>query len=213
MDDLGAGPPYDQDLMVAVTELGEALRALVDASVTTAVPAAELRSVAAGAGELTSRLAAARRAQDELSPLDDPMVLRRVYNPVIGVGSALAVPLVVREAEGGVLAEASFGTAYEGPPGALHGGVSGLLMDQMVGSASKAAGLMVFTVRLELDYRAAVPLHTPLVLTARIGELSGRKATATGAIALAAQPDRPLVEAAGVLVMPRGLAEQPPAAR
>ena len=41
------GQPYDADLMAAVTELGTALRELVDASVLTTVPADRLRAAAA----------------------------------------------------------------------------------------------------------------------------------------------------------------------
>jgi hypothetical protein len=40
------GSAYDEDLMAAVTELGDALRALVDTSVRTTVGAAELRAAA-----------------------------------------------------------------------------------------------------------------------------------------------------------------------
>lgn len=195
--------PYDRDLMAAVTDLGDALRDLVEASVTTAVDTGELRSAAAAARELTGRLAARRRPHGQLSPLDDIAEFRQVYNMVSGVGSALAPPLDVRVVEGGVVAETSFGLAYEGPPGFLHGGMSGLVMDQVLGAATIRAGLWGMTVRLELDYRGPVPLHTPVVLTGRVTEAAGRKSVVTGTIALSDAPDRPLVEARGVFVAPR----------
>lgn len=197
------GQPYDADLMAAVTALGAALRGLVDASVLTTVPADELRAAAAGARAVTERLAAAQRPPTRLPVLDDPLVFRRVYSPVSGVGSALAPPLVIRRAEGGVVAEATLGAAYEGPPGYVHGGVSSLLVDQLLGSTAIAAGLWGMTVRLELDYRGPVPLSTPLVLQARVTEAAGRKCVVTGTIATAADPERTLVEARGVFVMPR----------
>jgi acyl-coenzyme A thioesterase PaaI-like protein len=197
------GPPYDAGLMTAVTELGDALRSLVDASVRTAVPIEELRAAAAGARELTARLAATRRPAGQLSPLDDLARFRRVYSPVSGVGSALAPPLALREAEGGVVAEATFGLAYEGPPGFLHGGMTGLVMDQVLGGAAIHAGLWGMTARLELDYRGPVPLDTPVVLAGRVTESAGRRTVVTGTIALATSPDRPLVEARGVFVTPR----------
>jgi acyl-coenzyme A thioesterase PaaI-like protein len=102
-----------------------------------------------------------------------------------------------------VVARTALGLAYEGPPGFLHGGMSGLLMDQLLGSAAIAAGLWGMTARLELDYRGPVPLETPLVLRARVVEDAGRKTVVTGSIALAAEPDRALVEARGVFVTPR----------
>ena len=197
------GPSADADLMAAVTELGEALRGLVDATVRTAVPADELRAAAAGARELTSRLSVRRRPPGRLSPLDDIAAFRRVYSPVSGVGSPLAPPVVVREAEGGVVAEATFGLAYEGPPGFLHGGMSALVMDQILGAATIRAGLWGMTARLELDYRGPVPLDTPVVMRARVVEAAGRTSVVTGSIALAADPDRALVEARGVFVLPR----------
>ena len=197
------GQPYDADLMAAVTELGTALRELVDASVLTTVPADQLRAAAADARAVTARLAAAQRPETQLPVLDDPLVFRRVYNPVSGVGSALAPPVRIRRVEGGVVGEALLGPAYEGPPGYVHGGMSSLLMDQLLGSAAIAAGLWGMTVRLEVDYRRPVPLSTPLTMRAQVTETAGRKCVVTGTIATAAAPDRTLVEARGVFVMPR----------
>jgi acyl-coenzyme A thioesterase PaaI-like protein len=197
------GQPYDADLMAAVTELGTALRELVDASVLTTVPADQLRAAAADARAVTARLAAAQRPVTQLPVLDDPLVFRRVYNPVSGVGSALAPPVRIRRVEGGVVGEALLGPAYEGPPGYVHGGMSSLLMDQLLGSAAIAAGLWGMTVRLEVDYRRPVPLSTSLTMRAQVTEAAGRKCVVTGTIATAAAPDRTLVEARGVFVMPR----------
>jgi acyl-coenzyme A thioesterase PaaI-like protein len=191
------------ELLAAVTELGSALRELVDASVTTTVDAAELLAAAAGARAVTARLSAARRTRDQLPALDDPVQFRRVYNPVSGVGSALAPPLEIRRVDGGVVAETSLGLPYEGPPSYVHGGMSSLLMDQLLGSAAIAAGLWGMTARLELDYRRPVPLETPLRLRAGVTESAGRKVVVTGTIALAAAPEQALVEARGVFVTPR----------
>jgi acyl-coenzyme A thioesterase PaaI-like protein len=201
----------DEDLMAAVTELGDALRGLVDASVRTTVGPGELRAAAAQAREITARLLSSVRPTTQLPALDDPVAFRRVYNPVSGVGAALAPPLEMRAdgdgwsggVVGGVVGEVVLGPAYEGPPGYLHGGMSGLLMDQVLGDAAIAAGLWGMTVRLELDYRRPVPLDTALVLRGRVVEDAGRKTVVTGTIALAAAPEQPLVEARGVFVMPR----------
>ncbi|MGY1622627.1 PaaI family thioesterase [Geodermatophilus sp. SYSU D00965] len=203
MDSDAGGQPYDADLMAAVTELGSVLRELVDASVRTTAPAADLRAAAAEARATAARLAAAQRPPTQLPALDDPLVFRRVYNPVSGVGSALAPPLRIRRTDDGVVAEATLGMAYEGPPGYVHGGMSSMLMDQLLGSAAIAAGMWGMTVRLEVDYRRPVPLSTPLVLRARVVEAAGRKCVVTGTIATAEAPDRVLVAASGIFVMPR----------
>ena len=131
------------------------------------------------------------------------MAFRRVFNPVSGVGSALAPPLAIRHEDGGVVARTTLGLAYEGPPGFLHGGMSSLFMDQLLGAAAIAAGLWGMTARLELDYRGPVPLLTPLEMRAHVTEDAGRKTIVQGTIALAEAPDRALVEARGVFVVPR----------
>jgi acyl-CoA thioesterase FadM len=59
------------------------------------------------------------------------------------------------------------------------------------------------TAHLELDYRGPLPLETRLVLRARVAQSEGRKSVITGTIALADEPERILVEARGVFVMPR----------
>jgi acyl-coenzyme A thioesterase PaaI-like protein len=195
--------PDRTDLLAAVTELGSALRELVDASVSTTVDPTELRAAAATAREVTTRLAAGRRSRDQLPALDDPAQFRRVYNPVSGVGSALAPPLVIRHVDGGVTAEATLGLPYEGPPSYLHGGMSALLLDQVLSSAAHGAGLWGMTGRLELDYRRPVPLGTALLLRAAVAGSHGRRVTIAGSIALAEEPDQPLVQARGMWVTPR----------
>jgi acyl-coenzyme A thioesterase PaaI-like protein len=198
-----AGEPYDADLMTAVADLGDALRRLVETTVTTTVGADELRTAAARIREVEQRLAVSVRPPHQLPALDDPVAFRRVFSPVTGVGSALAPPLVMRHENGGVSAEATLGLAYEGPPSYLHGGMSALFMDQVLGAAAIAAGLWGMTVHLALDYRRPVPLRTPLLFRGRVLEDAGRKAVVGGTIALAAAPDEPLVEARGIFVAPR----------
>lgn len=64
-----------------------------------------------------------------------------------GVGNPIAPPLVLRREGDGVVGTAMLGLAYEGPPTYLHGGMSGLLMDQLLGGAAIAAGLWGMTAR------------------------------------------------------------------
>jgi acyl-coenzyme A thioesterase PaaI-like protein len=203
-----AATGYDVELMAAVTDLGTALRRLVDASVRTALPAAALRQAAIGAEALADRLAAATRPHGQLPVLDDVLVFRRVYNPVSGVGSALAPPLDLRLADparpaAGTVGRVVLGQAYEGPPGYAHGGISALLLDQLLGATAIAVGLWGMTVRLETDYRGPVPLGAALELRARVVADEGRRTVVTGTIATAVDPATPLVEGCGVFVMPR----------
>ena len=200
-NDGGAGP--DAELMTATTELGDALRELIEASVTTTAPSGEVAAAAELVRAATARIGGTRRPASQLPRLDDPSEGRRVFNPVTGIANPLAPPLVVRTDGDGVVAEASLGLAYEGPPSFVHGGMSALFMDQMLGSAAGAAGLWGMTAHLELDYRGPLPLETPLVLRARVESHEGRKAHISGTIALASAPEKVLVEARGLFVMPR----------
>ncbi|RBY97372.1 PaaI family thioesterase [Blastococcus sp. TF02-8] len=189
--------------MTASTDLGAALRELIEASVVSTVPAAEIAAAAELVREATARISTSRRPAAQLPVLDDPSVGRRVFNPVVGIGNAIAPPLLVRREGNGVAAEVTLGVAYEGPPSYVHGGMSALFMDQLLGSAAGAAGLWGMTAHLELDYRGPLPLETPLVLRAWVDSNEGRKSVIAGTIALASAPDKPLVEARGIFVMPR----------
>lgn len=198
----GAAAP-DAELLTATTDLGDALRELIEASVTTTAATGEVAAAAELVRAATARISGSRRSASQLPRLDDPSEGRRVFNPVTGIANPMAPPLVVRRDGDGVVAEATLGLAYEGPPSFVHGGMSALFMDQMLGSAAGAAGLWGMTAHLELDYRGPLPLQTPLVLRARVESHEGRKAFITGTIALASAPGKALVEARGLFVLPR----------
>ena len=122
---------------------------------------------------------------------------------VSGSASALAPPLVLRREAGGLVGETTLGVAYEGPPSYVHGGMSALLMDQVLGDTAAVAGVWGMTVHLELDYRGPLPIGERLVLRGRVAESEGRKSLIVGTIALASAPDDALVEARGLFVAPR----------
>ena len=195
--------PNDAELMSAVKDLAATLRELIEASVTTTVAPEELRAAADLARSATGRLAASRRPASQLPALDDPATGRRVFSPVTGVGNGIAPPLSLRREDDGVVGEATLGVAYEGPPSYVHGGMSALLMDQVLGSAAAAAGVWGMTAHLELDYRGPLPVGERLLLRGRVAENDGRKSRIVGTIALAAAPEKVLVEARGLFVMPR----------
>jgi acyl-coenzyme A thioesterase PaaI-like protein len=197
------GVPATADLLTAATDLGAAVRELIEASVTTTAPAAEVAAAADLVRAATARIGEQRRSASQLPALDDTEGGRRVFNPVVGIANPMAPPLIVRPEDDGVVAETTLGLAYEGPPSFVHGGMSALFMDQMLGSAAGAAGLWGMTAHLELDYRGPLPLQTPLVLRARVESHEGRKAFIVGTIALAAEPEKILVEARGLFVLPR----------
>jgi acyl-coenzyme A thioesterase PaaI-like protein len=196
--DMGERPPADsselQRRRAAVATLGAQVRELVDAVVSTEVETEELERCAAQVGALTEALGARRRERNVPAAVDDLLGGVRMYNPVVGAGSPLAPPLEVELGSGTAAAGCTLGPAYEGPPTYVHGGVSALLADQVLGSAVAASGNRGMTTELTLRYRRPVPLRTPLLVTAETVDVSGRWVRATGAIAAAERPDRPLVE-------------------
>ena len=184
----------------AIAELGDALRELVGQASATEIPGGVLRQVAAQVRQAAAVLGQRTRTRAELPGADDVGGGFRMYNPVTGRGSALAPPLRIEVAGQGVAGTCTLGLAFEGPPAYAHGGVSAMLLDQLLGYAASAAGHPGMTVSLETRYRAPVPLQTPLHLTAEVSEVSGRHVTALGVIATAAQPGTVLVEATGGFV-------------
>lgn len=184
----------------AIDELGDALRLLVERSVATEAPVEDLLATAALVREARVALDRHPRAREQMPSADDLLGGVRMYNPVSGSGSAFAPPLRMASVDGEVVGTCTLGLAHEGPPMYVHGGVSAMLLDQLLGYTITAAGHPGMTVSLATQYRAPVPLLAPLRLTGRVTEVSGRKVTAYGVIATAEQPDRPLVEATGIFV-------------
>ena len=197
------GTSSDAELMAASVDLAAALRQLIELSATTTAGAAAVRSAADLVRGATDQLEGPRRPLSQLPRLDDPAARRRTFNPVSGVANGMAPPLRFRVEDGVVTAEATLGAAYEGPPTFLHGGMSALFMDQVLGDTAAANGLWGMTAHLELDYRGPVPLGRPLAFRGWLEETAGRKSVIAGSIALAEAPGQPLVEARGIFVMPR----------
>jgi hypothetical protein len=184
----------------AIDELGDALRELVEQSVATEAPVEELRLAAAQIRKATAPLTVRSRGREQLPAADDLLGGIRMYNPVSGTGSPLAPPVHMELVDGVVVGTCTLGLVYEGPPMYAHGGISALLLDHLLGYATTTSGHPGMTVALLTNYRAPVPLLTPLRLTGEVAEVSGRKVIARGVIATAAEPDVALVEATGTFV-------------
>jgi hypothetical protein len=184
----------------AIGELGDALRALIACATTTEVATEEILRAAERVREAAGPLGERVRGRGELPSADDLLGGVRLYNPVIGGGSALAPPLRIAVRDGVAVGHCSLGMAYEGPPTYAHGGVIAMLLDQILGHAVVASGNPGMTVRLDTSYRRPVPLLTPLRLTAEVLAVDGRVVTATGAVTTAEAPGEVLSEATGTFV-------------
>jgi hypothetical protein len=181
----------------AVAELGDELRKLVDAVVRTEVPVEALRHAAAAVRELVGPLAEVSRPVQRPPAVDNLVGGLRMLNPVIGVGNPLAPPLVVKTTRGTVVGECTLGLAYEGPPTYGHGGISALLLDQVLGHAASSVDKPGVTTGLTLRYRRPVPLDVPIRVWAEVVDTEDRRTTVKGGITTVAEPENQLVEAEG----------------
>ena len=73
-----------------------------------------------------------------------------------------------RRPDGSMVAVAAFGPLSEGAPGQVHGGMVLTELDEALGAAAWLAGHPVLTVRLETEFRAAVPVSAHLLVETRI---------------------------------------------
>lgn len=183
----------------------DAVRGLVDATIRTEVDDEEIRAVQAEIEALTERL--------RVRQLDGPYGVRFTAqgrgrpwgNPVVGVRNPAAPPLVVQQDPSG-RASASFhlGASFEGPPGLVHGGVSSMILDQLLGEAAGAGGKPGMTATLTLHYRRGTPLGD-LTAEAWIERSEGIKTWARGHLKDA---DGVTVEAEGLFILPRWARER-----
>jgi acyl-coenzyme A thioesterase PaaI-like protein len=179
--------------------LTESVRELIDATIRTEVDADVVATAKAEIDAATARL---RRRQ-----LPGPYGVRISEgdqmpwgNPVIGLRNPVAPPVVLqRGADGAVHTDFHLGAAYEGPPGHVHGGVSALILDHVLGEAASSAEHPRLTGTISLRYLRTTPLGD-LHVEARIVRTEGVKTFAVGHLSDA---DGVTVEAEGVFITPK----------
>lgn len=98
---------------------------------------------------------------------------------------------------GRVWARAWFGPGAEGPPGHAHGGALAALLDEAMGMAALASGRIVVAARIEVDFRALVPLRQVVTAEVAVGEAVGVKVPVR---AVLRRGDRVACESTGLFV-------------
>ncbi len=178
----------------------QAVRELVDATIRTEVDADEVRAVQAEVEGLVARLRVSQLEGSYGVRYSTEGRGRPWGNTVVGLRNAVAPPLVVeRDPSGRAWSSFHLGAAYEGPPSLVHGGVSALVLDQMLGEATGAGGKPGMTATLTLRYCRATPLGD-LRAEAWIERSEGIKTWARGHIQDA---EGVTVEAEGLFILPR----------
>jgi len=97
------------------------------------------------------------------------------HSPLVGPLNPLAPPIAIGFEGTSVVGEATFGAAYEGPPGCVHGGYIAAAFDEVLGLAQGMSGKPGMTARLTVNYRSPSPLLQPLRFTGGIDHIDGRK--------------------------------------
>lgn len=177
--------------------LADAVRELIDATIRTEADddvvdkaCTEIRAITQQLRRRTRPVGVSFRVDGRPLPLG---------NAVIGVCNPIAPPVVVHHDGGRCWSEFVLGCAYEGPPGRVHGGVSALVLDHMLGeAASEGLSRARFTGTISVKYLRGTPLG-PLRCDAWIDRVEGVKAFARGTISDA---EGVTVEAEGVFIEP-----------
>lgn len=182
-------------------EVGDALREIIDRLVDTragidelTAVTAELESVAATLrqfehGRRYDSYGEAANASVETPTSDDdddrsPPSGHVDFSPLLGRANPLAPPMEFFLEEDGpkVCANVTFGHAYEGPPGHVHGGLVAAALDELLGATQALSGSPGMTAQLNVSYRAPTPLHVPLRFESTLDDVDGRKIYTSGRV-------------------------------
>jgi acyl-coenzyme A thioesterase PaaI-like protein len=180
--------------------LTEALRKLIGAGIHTEVDEDTVRDAQSAIEKATEMLE--RKQRTVTSTLRHEGTGRPLAwaNPAIGLRNAIAPPMIIHhEDDGRAWSEFNLSGAYEGPPGWVHGGISALVLDHILGeAASEGLTRPKFTGTITLKYLRGTPLGS-LRAEAWIDRVDGSKTFARGTLSDA---EGVTVEAEGVFIRP-----------
>lgn len=186
------GPGYGQ--------LAESVRRLIDVTIRTETDATTVAAAKANVDCAVEQLSETLMPGSfGVRPSVDGQPLAS-GNVLIGVRNPIAPPLIIRRGpDGAVWTEVTLGAAYEGPPGHVHGGVSAMILDHVLGATAHQPGRPAYTGTLTVRYLRGTPLG-PVRAEAHVDRVEGAKTFATGHIA----DSRGItVTAEGVFIIPR----------
>ncbi|MGO8940028.1 MAG: PaaI family thioesterase [Mycobacterium sp.] len=178
--------------------LAEAVRGLIDATIWTQADDDVVEDARAAIEAVTQSLGEKTRPTGMSYVTDGHPV--PLANAAIGLCNPIAPPMVVHhEDDGRCWSEFVLGSAYEGPPTLVHGGVSALVLDHILGeAASEGMTRPRFTGTITVKYLRGTPLG-PLRAEAFLDRTEGVKTYARGFISDA---EGITVEAEGVFIQP-----------
>ncbi len=101
-------------------------------------------------------------------------------SPYIGLANPISPPIRLQEIDGTIHGRVTFGSAYEGPPGCVHGGHIAGAFDELLGATQTLSGAPGMTGRLTVTYRSPTPLHEELHFVGVLKSVEGRKIITEG---------------------------------
>lgn len=173
--------------------LASAMRAVIEGLVTSDAPEAELERAAAQLEGYAAHLATHPQRRRYVGFAESALADERSedaegaagghfdFSPLIGRSNPLSPPIAMSADESGaVLGRVVFGSAYEGPPGCVHGGYVAAAFDEVLGFAETFSNAPGMTGTLTVVYRTPTPLHVEVVFSAKITRIEGRKIFVSG---------------------------------
>ncbi|MEO6043531.1 MAG: PaaI family thioesterase [Tepidiformaceae bacterium] len=170
----------------ALHRLAAVLRGMTEALMDTAASEAQLVVAAEGAEKLLAVLEGAprHRALWGFAESSNSGDSRAMFDssPMIGLGNPVAPPLRLSVVDDHVEGSVVFGTAYEGPPGHVHGGFVAAAFDELLGMAQSLTGNPGMTGSLTVRYRKPTPLHREIRFIGQVDRVEGRKIYTSGTL-------------------------------
>jgi acyl-coenzyme A thioesterase PaaI-like protein len=184
-------------------ELAALCRRVIDELASSTADSAAFASAGALLRDAVEVLAAATHgrpyAEAEASMAGYQQHLFIDHSPFSGWLNPLAPPMTLTSDGTEVLGTVTFGAAYEGPPGHVHGGYVAAAFDEVLGFAQGLSGKPGMTAHLGVDYKSPTPLYQPLRFRGDIERIDGRKIYARGELRVEAD-DRLCATATGLFV-------------
>jgi acyl-coenzyme A thioesterase PaaI-like protein len=167
-----------------LARMGDAVRALIEQVAGTNAPTEELSRMADAVSELAASFEGhpKGRLYDGFGESANAGTGRAMFDhsPMIGVANPLAPPIRLDLQTDMVVGDVTFGSAYEGPPGCVHGGYLAAAFDEILGATQSMGGRPGMTGTLTVRYRRPTPLHRRLRFEGELVGVEGRKIFTAG---------------------------------
>lgn len=171
-------------------EIAQELRVAIDELLATSAPLEELEETRKMINQAVLRLQSRPHSHEYTGPAEGSLAPMNSFldrSPIIGSINPLSVPMKMSidgdgSSDSVVVGHATFTSAYEGPPGCVHGGFIAAYFDEVLGMAQSLSGNPGMTVNLTVDYRSPTPLLKPVVFRGWVASVDGRKISVMGTL-------------------------------